>query len=735
MGKKKIISGVLATSIALAATLGGCSLVSSNTAADMNQVIAEVNVANAAALDSELKEFKDAVGTSKVIKRELIAYFLNVGSTYINQYGQTYEQVFNMLVNSLVENSVLTQYSTLYLLKDKAEKESKTSAQIIAEYNAFSSQTQKYEWLLGSENVGKDNVEYSDEVYLAKYSLYSSINSAIDSYEKRIIKEDGSSAGTDTRTAPSGVDTEREDYYPKTSEGKLDYNVYTGYKKYLLADSGVYQKDPVEGTTRVTRIRAYNDFISSLASSGFTLVNNNENLRDILSLQYIEDEYATQLEQQIISKYYDVYEKDQEELLTAGEGESAYAYIQAIYEDKLGLQTRTYGKDESAFSSALGNMNDSTFVLYAPDTQDTGKYGFVYNILLPFSATQSAQLKSLQSLYADSDLDGGYKPEYYIARNEILNQITTTDQRSAWFNGEKEYAFKADASAEFYGKNNGREYLFFENNLTDAERYEELDKYYGKYAYNGKVVKSKDDYILAPNTLNMDTMLDEFAAYVEYACGRLVTVNKVSDYGEAIKNDKTALYKKVSGKDKINYSNFIYATGSVGFTNTDDAYNRENFLKKDGENSQASEQYKALSAVNELQYAYTTDTGVLSQYVGYSVDAGDTSYIKEFEHAAHEAINKGAGNFAVCAGDYGWHLIYVTYTFDNTGSAQYSPDWKTNVKVKGTFENIFYEWIKDNDLKDISSTRRTQIITALNLEGNTVTKYENTYKDLLELDK
>ena len=108
MGKKKIISGVLATSIALAATLGGCSLVSSNTAADMNQVIAEVNVANAAALDSELKEFKDAVGTSKVIKRELIAYFLNVGSTYINQYGQTYEQVFNMLVNSLVENSVLT---------------------------------------------------------------------------------------------------------------------------------------------------------------------------------------------------------------------------------------------------------------------------------------------------------------------------------------------------------------------------------------------------------------------------------------------------------------------------------------------------------------------------------------------------------------------------------------------------------------------------------------------------
>ncbi len=128
MRKTKIVSGVLATSVAVAATLGGCSLVSSNTSADMNQIIAEVNVAKAAALDADFNDYKEVVGTSTVIKRELVAYFLNVGYSYVQNYGYTYEQAFNTLMNSLVENEVLTQYATMYLLKNKAEEEKKTAA-------------------------------------------------------------------------------------------------------------------------------------------------------------------------------------------------------------------------------------------------------------------------------------------------------------------------------------------------------------------------------------------------------------------------------------------------------------------------------------------------------------------------------------------------------------------------------------------------------------------------------
>ena len=147
-----------------------------------------------------------------------------------------------------------------------------------------------------------------------------------------------------------------------------------------------------------------------------------------------------------------------------------------------------------------------------------------------------------------------------------------------------------------------------------------------------------------------------------------------------------------------------------------------------------SDQYKAMSAVNELQFAYTTDTSVLSNYIGYSLTAYDTSYIKEFEYAAKKVVGQGVGSFAVCAGDYGWHLIYVTNVFD-AGETYDNLDWSAeNVKKEGTFENLFYEWIKGNDMSDISSTRRTVILNDFN-KDTTVTKYQKRYQDLLDLDK
>ena len=69
-----------------------------------------------------------------------------------------------------------------------------------------------------------------------------------------------------------------------------------------------------------------------------------------------------------------------------------------------------------------------------------------------------------------------------------------------------------------------------------------------------------------------------------------------------------------------------------------------------------------------------------------------------------KAVNNGTGSFAVCAGDYGWHLVYVTYTFDVADTTEhngevYSPDW-TKIGTEGTFEDLFYEWIKNNDIKN-----------------------------------
>ncbi|MCH5148633.1 MAG: hypothetical protein J1G05_04625 [Clostridiales bacterium] len=748
MRKKRIVSGVIASALALSVTLGGCaSLASANSIADMKQTIATVNISKADDFGSEgLDDYKDAVGTTTISKRELISYFLNVGYSYINS-GYGYEATFNTLVNSLVNTAVITQYSVMYLLKEK-EADGKSSETIMSEYSAKETLSAKYEYVLGEDSV---------EVKLAKYSLLSAINSAIDSYEENLLEdEDDDTAGSDSRTTPAGIDTEQDKYYPrkKNTNGKyvdengveladtdkdkaaIDYNVYTGYAGYELTESGVYQDDALKGTTPSTRKRAYNSFLSSVNSYNLIDVKN-ENMMDVLSLQYIQDEYVNQLEQRIINKYYEVYEEKQE---TDLKDDGKYDYIKQVYEDKLKNQQDTYEAD--GFTSTLDSMSDSSFILYSPKTEGhgvyepasgNGKFGFVYNILLPFSAVQSNLLSEYKSQYADEDEDSGYTADYYIKRNALLRDIKTTDQRAAWFNGSKEYAFNASEKEGLDYYKGGSDWLFFENNLAGGDRYESLEKYAGKYPYNGKVVEKDDGYILIPNKLSIDAMLKEFSAYIDYVLGNSNNVSFKDGYqlGKentayyAIDDFYTADHKEDEENTKLDYSKFLYAWGAVS------SVEKTAIALYD----KTSNQYKAMSAVNELQYAYTTDTGVLSNYIGYSVDAAKTNYIKEFEYAAQKVINEvGAGGFAVCAGDYGWHLIYVTYAFesDATTFSADELDWTKIDKEEDSFEKLFYEWIKSKDIPDITSTRRNEILTQFNI-GKTVTKYQKAYQDLLNL--
>lgn len=703
--KKKTIAAIALTScLALSATFTGCSLVSTNNKLDMEQVIANVDISKSDKFDTaELEIYKSAVSSSQIIKRELISYFLNVGYSYI-QNGSSYEETFNMLVDALVDNAVLVQYSTVELLK--------ANPSVFYDFTKETDEAKKYELLLDK-----------DEINLATYKLYSSINSAIDNFEKNVIDEEDGYKGTAKRTTPTNLNTEQDDYYPSDENGNLNYGIYTGYGDYTLAESGAYQDDALEGTTRATRIKAYNSFLNNLRRNNLVDGENEaENLTDILKLNYIRVEYVSQLESRIINKYYDIYEEEQENKLLTDN------YIENVYNEVLASQTENYSKSVSSFDSAMSSMSSSSFILYSPETDDSdwnieygerfAKFGFIYNILLPFSSRQSIQLNALKSIQS-ADGDDNY---YFAERNKLLKSIKTEDQRSAWFNGEEDYSFKPEEGFEYYnGGKDYRSYLFFEDNLTDSEeggRYKKLQAYDGRYSYNGRVIENEDEsYTLIPNKLNIDGMLDEFSDYVNYVVGSdVVEYKKTAGYYDVEKFGKT------DNEDEIDYSKFIYAEGKVKFN-----FDNKNLMNPD------TDQYKAMSAVNELQFAYTTDTSVLSNYIGYSVTAYDTSYIKEFEYAAKKAVGEGVGSFSVCAGDYGWHLIYVTNVFD-AGETYKNLDWINNVKVEGTFENLFFEWIKGNDLSDISTTQRTKILKDFN-KDTTVTKYQKRYQDLLDLDK
>ena len=149
-----------------------------------------------------------------------------------------------------------------------------------------------------------------------------------------------------------------------------------------------------------------------------------------------------------------------------------------------------------------------------------------------------------------------------------------------------------------------------------------------------------------------------------------------------------------------------------------------------------SDQYKALSAVNELMFAYSTDTGCLNKYLGYSVSPYKTSYVAEFEYAAQYAIQNedmGVGSYVVCATDFGWHIIYVSYVFDGGDVYEgYNHEDVVN-EVEGSFSYMFYEYLKANTASTYTNEVQSDILNQYN-NDSCVTLYKKAYKDLLEMD-
>ena len=722
MKSKMLVCGALAAALTMSVVFSGCGNATRNRE-DMNQVIATVDISNSANLESEgLSAYVSAIESSTdIIKRDLVASYYNVGYSYV-QSGMDTAQVFELLVDALTTTSVVVQYSTLKLISMKVQEGDGFSFDSYIDTLGKEGEIAALEYLLEGETQESEDGE-SDRVLLAKYTLYSSINSSLDSLEESIIDEkDGTSSSTDTRTTPVGADVESEDYLPLNSDGTLNYGIYTGYAGYELGDCGAYSDDAVEGTTKSTRRLAYASFISSLKAN--FLVGDDEDARDVLAISYISEEYLSQLQQQVINEYYERYEEEQEKLIDSVDSDGVYTFLAERYQRDFDDQSVANSSHDD-FESSMSSLSDTSFILYAPATDGTdgGTYGYIYNILLPFSEAQNVNIDNTNTTAA-----------YYYSRKAILDDIVATDQRSAWFNGAEDYSFDASQSdIDYYGKAEGRNYLFFENNLTDTERYAELEKYDGRYSYNGSVSENEDgSYSLIPAKLTVDDVLSELESYVEYVMGGdTVTINKLDSYNVA---DYTDYYTEDT-KDlpdrlkQIDYSKFVYATGKVDLGVTSLSSFLTDMFVKD------SAAYKAMSAVNELQYAYTTDTAVLSDYIGYAVSAYDTDYIPEFEYAAQAAVDEGAGTIYVCAGDYGWHIIYVTATFDTAGGAVYGDDinWTAEYVLKeGTFQNLYYNWIKDSTLSDVTSARRSVINQQFGGD-DTVTTYEDTYKDLLGL--
>lgn len=751
---KKKLTTILCAVLAVVFSVGmfaGCDLISVDNKKDMEQVVATVNIGNdRSSLDAAFNAFSgktlsitdeqinNVISTDEIYKRDLVAYFLNYGYSYVSSGSYTYAETFEMLMDALTQRKIIAQFATLYYLNEGAVVVDRDSIDSLKGYDVSNdtdeARMQKDISVDGYLSAIADKsgdaaaiagFEYfltEDEINYAIYSVMASINSAIDSYEQeRISQESDSSTSTEEdRTVPTGANEVTDSYYPyKEVDGKrvIDYDIYTGSN--LVSECGSYEK--LDGSTRGTRRRAYNDFLYSLSQN--YLIEEGEDLSDIENLSYFSVELKTQLEQILINKFsatiaLDMTERWENENLTT-------AYNLLVSEQKVTSQ--------SDFTTTMDSVSDSSFVVYSREGRT---YGFVYNILLPFDTDQSFELDELQSRY------GTDTKEYYAERNKLFKDIVAKDQRSSWFNGSEDYSFNATGTGlEYYNVANGDQekssYLFFKDSYVNSDK--GIDRYAGKYPYNGKVTKNDDKtYKLTPNEMKIDAFISELEGYINYIVGSDVASGSKYEpvSGKTFYTYEPSDFLNADGRT-IDYSKAIYYTGQVaGVSNVSAA----EWMVKESVSHEASVSYEALSAFNELMFAYSTDTGCLNTYLGYSIISKEdaSSYVPEFEYAAQQAINAtndvglgGAGTYYVVGTDYGWHILYVSYVY--TGGLVYENGFEYAKRTKeGTFSYFFYQAMKDSAVEDFASEKQNYILTEL--ENDTaVVVYKNRYSDLTSI--
>ena len=705
--------------VALAAALGtamfaGCDLISTNLERDYEQVIAEVNISQSEdfAEGGKYAAYKDAVSTTEITKLEMVAYFVSTGYSIMQQQGLTYYDTFALISDTLVNRAIYVQYSMVYLLANgNADGGTYTMEKLNAAIDAAETEEDK---ALAAVAYFLDG----DEIKLAQYRTRVMFNNTIDTQEESIIDAQSDTSSSETaRTTPTGVDTESDTYYDES------YKVYTGSN--AAANCGSYET--VEGSTPTTRQRAYSAFLANLRSNN--LVSAGDDVTDIESLSYYKLELRSAYEDQLISKLADKYE--QEALADFTEDQ-----VKTEYDTALSRQTTAFA-DESTFETALDGMADDSFVLTAPEAG----YGFVVNILIPFTTTDSNKLADYKNDYDSAT--GTWRSNKFAYRAELIQSLRGTDQRGTWITGATDYSFDASKTANAYkgtGDNqDARNLLFFEDGISDNSRYERIPNYFGMYTYNGTY--NEDKNVATPARIDIDRFIAEMKGYLNSAAAKNAVSEEDGGYtvsGSYVNGeDGTLTPIDAANKDEyysrpasayynadntVDYSKFIYYAGKVDFGESGFNAN-EMFLAGSAENV-------VYSAINELSFAYNTDTAGLNTYLGYSVITGNTDYVDEFEYAAQYVCRLGAGNYVVVATDYGWHIIYCTFSFTEDNLTPFSYD-DAQKDVEGTFSNLFYEALRTDIVDQYTNVQRTK---AINAYTSCATVYEDRYADLSGLD-
>lgn len=313
----KFITLILSVIIGIAG-LSGCRLVTKNSERDYNQIVATVNVNQ----------------EENIYKKDLIMGYMNYGYMYVQYYGYTAAQVYNIILNNLVNNRIIVQVAY-----EQFEYDTSVKDQTKAKYTP-------------------ERYLNEDEIIDAKYNTYKSINDLLDAYsEDNSYTEKKDALIMDVRTVPTNA---------KNAEKDVNKEQYIA--KGFDVSSNEYRRD------------AFNKVYNLLKNANLL---GDEYKGDIKETEYFKMLLKSNYENEIIENY-------EESIIADIKASVSYDNLKALYQEKLEKQQDWSNSD---FVDALSNASATSPILYSA----FGTYGYVYNLLLGINDYQSEKISDLQN--------------------------------------------------------------------------------------------------------------------------------------------------------------------------------------------------------------------------------------------------------------------------------------------------------------------------------------------------
>ncbi len=679
---KKFITKILSLVLVLAMSIGffsGCDLITTDTEADMQQIIATVQL--------------EGMKKDEIKKSELVSTYNSTGYLYVLYYGYTESEAYKMLFDELVKNRIVVQQAKLALTTSTTTLKNEKGYFLAAKEAENKTNIDKF--LTTPNYEGKDmttidkNADVIEflteyEVLKSKYNALKGIQSLIDSYKN--IEEEEHNHNHDTLNltprATLTIETEKAgneweiknddelkvitEEYKKSFKKDLDalglkaddyetkydlsYNVYKEYiKAFNLTD-----KENKKALNKLIKDLKKSGFITSKEASKETP----KTVDELLKLSFFKNSLLTEYETLLVSKLERALENQEEKKINSDE--KLYEEYKNLYE----TQKASFDKSYEAYETALENASDSTFVVYNPNLG--GKYGYVANLLIGFNTEQTTELGA----YNEKVI--GDKAKF---RETLLNDLVAKDQRSTWA-------------------------------LSN----------YGKYNPETGVFTFGEEYCKTPELRNYVGTLSGASSYIEH-----------DSYDEEITKYN---FKSVEGTE-VKFDDFYANTVSsiMGFNG------KVGKLEGVSESTIISETLNdaTMAKFRDLIYAYSTDSGSLAENYGYvySPISSKTKYVKEFANAAERLINNGVGSYEVVATDFGYHIMLCTTVITANNELVKEADFIKDVEVEGTlaykFKEYKYNLISSSTITQITNT----IVNTFKDDSKIVTYNKSTYEDLI----